>query len=77
MNKRETYRDTVSKNGGLTAHISAATAERMRSYCQKQNIAVGKFSEDCINAQLDILEREAYSSMPKEMLIELLCAKKN
>lgn len=77
MKRRETYRDTVSKDGGLTAHISAKTAERMRIYCQQQNIAVGKFSEDCIKAQLDVLEREAYNNMPREMLIELLCAKKN
>ena len=77
MKKRESYRDTISKDGGLTAHISARTAERMRNYCSRQNVAVGRFAEDCINARLDVLEREAYNSMPKEMLVELLLAKKN
>ena len=77
MKKRESYRDTVSKNGSLTAHISAETAERVRVYCSRQNIATGKFIETCIKKELDILEREAYNSMPKEMLIELLLAKKN
>lgn len=77
MKKNENYRKTLSKDGRLTAHISALTAERMRTYCSRQNIAIGKFTEDCVNAQLDILEREAYSSMPKEMLVELLLTKKN
>ena len=77
MKKREGYRNTLSIDGRLTAHISSVTAERMRNYCSRQNIAMGKFAEDCINAQLDVLEREALNSMPKEMLIELLLAKKN
>ena len=76
MRKRENYRDTSSKDGSLTAHISAETAERVRVYCARQNVSTGKFIEDCIKAQLDILEREALNSMPKEMLIELLLAKK-
>ena len=77
MRKINSYRDTSSKDGSLTAHISFEVAERIRIYCSQQNIATGKFIEDCLKAQLDILEREAYNSMPKEMLIELLLAKKN
>ena len=77
MKKRDGYRNTLSVDGRLTAHISADTAERIRNYCSRQNIAMGKFAEDCIIAQLDILEREALNSMPKEMLIELLLSKKN
>lgn len=76
MRKTNNYRDTSSKDGSLTAHISLETAERVRVYYYRQNIATGKFIEDCLNAQLDILEREAYNSMPKEMLIELLLTKK-
>lgn len=76
MQKVKTYRNTLSKDGSLTAHIPSDTANRIRIYCSRQNIAVGKFIEDCISDQLDILEREAYNSMPKEMLIELLLAKK-
>jgi len=76
MNKRETYRDTVSKDGTLTAHISAEIAKKIKKYCSSQNISATKFIEDCINKELDVLEREAYNSMPKEMLIELLLAKK-
>ena len=77
MKKSQTYRDTVSKDGTLTAHLSAVTAGRVRNYCSRQNLAIGKFTEDCVIAQLDILEREALNSMPKEMLVELLMAKKN
>ena len=76
MRKSNGYRDTTSKNGSLTAHISAELSDRVRIYCSRQNIATGKFIEDCVSARLDVLEREALSSMPKEMLIELLLAKK-
>ena len=77
MKKIYTYRDTISKDGTLTAHISAAVAAKVKNYCSNQNIASGKFIEDCVTKQLDILEREAYNSMSKEMLVELLLAKKN
>lgn len=71
------YRNTVSKDGGITAHIPPLTAERVRKYCRQQDIAVGEFIEMCVNSELDVIERDALNSMPKEMLIELLLAKKN
>lgn len=77
MKKIETYRDTISKDGSLTPHLYNPVANRIRKYCESNNISISKFVTDCMNNQLDILEREAYNNMPKEMLIELLCAKKN
>ena len=77
MKKRESYRNILSKDGKISAHISAETSERIRNYCIQRDIAVTRFVEDCINAQLDILEREALNNLSKEMLIELLIAKKN
>lgn len=77
MKKQESYRNISSKDGKISAHISAPTSDRLRTYCKQRNIAVTRLVEDCINAQLDVLEREAYNDMPKEMLIELLLSKKN
>lgn len=77
MKKRDTYRDTTSRDGSLTPHLYDPIATRIRIYCEQQNISVSKFVGNCLEEKLDILEREAYTSMPKEMLIELLLAKKN
>ena len=77
MKRRETYRNTVSRNGSLTPHLFKTDADRIRKYCEINDISISKFVTDCMNKQLDILEREAYNNMLREMLIELLCAKKN
>ena len=77
MRKNNSYRDTVSKDGSLTPHLYSPVSDRIRAYCEKHDDPVGKFVADCMTAQLDVLEREELNSMPKEMLIELLMAKKN
>lgn len=77
MRKTNNYRDTSSKDGSLTPHLYSPVSDRIRAYCEKHDVPVGKFVADCMTAQLDALEREELNSMPKEMLIELLLAKKN
>ena len=76
MKKNNGFRKTSSKDGSLTPHLYDPIATHIRNYCEQQNISVSKFVEDCIKKQMDVLEKEAYNNMPKEMLIELLLAKK-
>ena len=66
------YRETTSKNGTFSTHVSAKTAARIRRYCALTNINKTKFVEDCINKQLDALERECLDKLTKEELIALV-----
>lgn len=78
MSTRNTdgYRNTPSKDGSFSPRLSPKTTRRLIRYCESQNFNKMKFVEDCVNERLDVLERETLNSMPKEMLIELLMAKK-
>lgn len=71
----DTFRKTMSKDGCFSPRISPKTTRRLIRYCESQNFSKSKFVEDCINERLDVLERETLSSMPKEMLIEMLLQK--
>lgn len=68
-------RNTKSKNGTFTPHIATQTAERLTKYCHLTNINRTKFVEQCINKQLDWLEKEYYESLTKDDLIALVMGK--
>ena len=68
----ENYRNVKSRDGVFSPHISRHTAERLTRYCQSKNINKTKFVEECINKQLDVLEREYYESLTKDELINLI-----
>lgn len=74
--KSYNYRNTPSRDGSFSPKLSEKTSKRIVKYCEQMNINKTKFVEDCVIAQLDILEREALNSMSKEMLIEMLLAQK-
>jgi hypothetical protein len=65
------YFDSKSKDGGLSAHISRETAERVKPYCKAHNLNCKHFIEDCINARMDDLEKEELIQKPKEEIIDL------
>lgn len=65
-------RATTSRNGEFSPKINAITASRVTYYCKLTNKNRTKFVEECINAQLDILEDEYYQSLSKDELIELI-----
>lgn len=71
--KIEMNKDTRkrSRNERFTPIISANTASRITYYCKLTKKNRNKFVEECINAQLDILENEYYQSLSKDELIEL------
>lgn len=77
MKRKETYRNVTSQDGSLTIHLMNPLANRVRGICQQRNISVMKFVEDCMNIQLDRVERESLESLTKEMLIELYLTEKN
>ncbi len=65
-------RYTRAKDGVFSPKIGKATAERLTKYCRLENINRTKFIEQCINAQLDVLEQKYYESLSKEDLIRLI-----
>lgn len=68
--------DSRQKDGGFCPHLEATVTKRIVRYCRLKNINKTKFVTDCINAQLDVLEKEIYESMSKEELIEILLSVK-
>lgn len=74
MRKRNelNYRDVKSNDGTFSPHINRTTTERLSRYCKMTNQNRTRFVEQCVNAQLDILEREALVSKSKEELIEMI-----
>ena len=68
----ENYRNVKSRDGVFSPHISKHTADRLARFCQSKNINKTKFVEECINNQLNTLEREYYESLTKEELIKLI-----
>lgn len=61
-----------SKDGRVSLHISKKTTDRINRYTQATNQNRTKFVEYCVNTVLDRLERELYSKMTKEELIDIL-----
>lgn len=68
----ENYRNVKSKDGTFSPHINKTTTERLVKYCHAININRTKFVHECINKQLDVLEREYYESLSKDDLITLI-----
>ena len=71
MSKTFNWKDSSSESG-YSAHLSKATSERMYAYCKNKNLNRKKFVEQCINKELDVLERQFYESLSKEELINMI-----
>ena len=69
------FRDAKSQDGTFSPHLNKATSERLSKYCRMSNQNRTRFVEHCVNAQLDILEKEFFLSKSKEELIEMLLSK--
>jgi len=70
--KENNLRNTTSKDGSFSPHISHQTAERIRKYCKLTNQNKTKFVEQCCNERLDVLEVEQLQKLSKEELIKLI-----
>lgn len=68
--------ESSQKDGGFCPHLDSVITKRLVRYCRLRNLNKTKFVTDCINAQLDVLEKEIYDSMSKEELIEILLSMK-
>ena len=75
--KKTRFINSKSKDGSLSAHISNKTAERLTRYCKATNQNRIHFIENCINAKLDVLEKEWLSNKTKEELIDLVLGGNN
>lgn len=76
MTRNETsFRNAKSQDGTFSPHLNKTTSERLSRYCKMSDQNRTKFVEHCINAQLDILEKDFYLSKTKEELVEMLLSK--
>ena len=70
------YRDSNSKDGGISITIPAPLADRVKEYCKRHNSNKTRFIASCVEEQLNILElqelQELYASYSKEELIALI-----
>ena len=73
--KEEFYRDTNSKDGGISPKFGKVTADRVIRYCKATNQNKTRFMEKCVNERLDVLEMELYENMTREELIAMIMAK--
>lgn len=66
--------DKKSKDGTyqIHMHLDEKTTDRVIRYCNFKGISRTKFVTDCVIAQLNQLEREMYSSLSQEELIDML-----
>lgn len=71
------YRETVQNRGGFCPHLSDDVTKRIVRYCKATDQNKTRFVIDCVNAQLDILEKQALSNYTKEELIEMLLAERS
>ena len=71
------YRATTQKRGGFAPHLPDDVTKRIVRYCKATNQNKTRFVTDCVNSQLDILEKQAFSSYTKEELIEILLAERS
>lgn len=69
------FKNSASKDGSLSAHISKFTNERLARYCKEAGLNRTRFIEECINEKLENVERELYMSKSKEELVDLLLAR--
>lgn len=66
------FRNTISKDGKSSPHIGKEVTRRAKEYCERMNTNYSKFVENCINAWLDVHEREALESMDKRELVDII-----
>ena len=71
----QNYRNVRSNDGTFSPHLSKTINDRVSRYCKMTNQNRTRFVEHCINAQLDVLEREALMSKSKEELIDYILAR--
>lgn len=66
--------DKKSKDGTyqIHMHLDEKTTDRVIRYCNFKGISRTKFVTDCVIAQLNQLEREMYSSLSQEELIDMI-----
>lgn len=66
------YVQKESKNGELTVHVKADTAEVIKRYCNIHNLNCKQFVNEVLAEHMKELEQTQYDDLPKEKLIELL-----
>ncbi len=70
--KREfKYKESKSKNGSYSPHLTAKVAKRLSIYCKKTNQNRTRFIEKVLNEKLDELEIEMLNNLSKQELIDL------
>ena len=69
------YKETKSKTGKLQVDINQELTKRITTYCKNNNLNKSKFVEECVDRNLSRLEKEYYSNLSKEELINILLNK--
>lgn len=69
---RHGYSVSQNSKGEFVAHIEPQTARRMERYCRIKRLTKTQFVNDCVAAQLDLVEKDIYKSMTREELLEIL-----
>lgn len=69
------FKNSTSKDGSLSAHISKYTNDRLARYCKEAGLNRTRFIEECINEKLETAEKDLYMSKSKEELVEILLAR--
>ena len=69
-------RRSESVNGEFSPRIDKKTADRIKRYCNAKNINKSTFVCGCVNEKLDMLEKEYYSSLSKEQLVDMILAQR-
>lgn len=70
--RKVNYVQKESKNGELTVHVKADTAEVIKRYCNIHNLNCKQFVNEVLAEHMKELEQTQYDDLPKEKLIELL-----
>lgn len=70
--RKVNFVDKTSKNGELTVHVNADTAEDIKRYCNIHNLNCKQFINQVLKEHMKELEWTKYDDMPKEKLVELL-----
>ena len=66
------YVQKESKNGELTVHINADTAEVIKRYCNIHSLNCKAFVNQVLTDHMKELDGTKYDDLPKEKLVELL-----
>lgn len=72
MRTLHSYIDSSSKDGTITVHLGASTAQRLRAYCKRENKNCTQFVEECVNNELDRREEDLYRKLSREDLISVI-----